>query len=242
MSSVKKVPFLIVFCLFLGVLFPINSSPTSTSTSKPIGWTPVDESDWAIYMAAPAYHFKNAQMYFKAGDKKNAMAELSRGKAFLEFQKQRISTAINQIDNLKKDIASAAFSDPTHFNSVVKQTLNIINRKYRMVPIDVGGSTMFGEAHEYHMKKAKESIRNSDQSVSADEIRQVSAFLKLKAASMGIAPWSKVDSVAAALERLAVKVESGKIHKEKDLEDVFKKATSIFRNNKSSAEMSKAMK
>lgn len=97
-----------------------------------------------------------------------------------------------------------------------------------MVPVEVEGTAISDDAFQYHFKKAKEKLKANQNTVTADEIRQASVFLRLKAASMGIKPWTGVDSAGAALQRLAMKVESGKVKNVKDLDEVFKQATSIF--------------
>jgi hypothetical protein len=235
MSLFKQVSFVVIVCLLTSVVY--SAKPASKKTT----WTPVDESDWAVYMSAPAYHFDCAKAYLKTGRNKKAAAELERGASFLKFQKERITDAIRQIEFLKKEISAEKSSDTIFFDLVVKQTMSSINMKYRMIPVNVTGNTLFGEAHEYHMHKAKANLKKSNTSVSTDEIRQVAAFIKLKAASMGITPWSEVDSAAAALEQLAVRIETGKVKKESDLDDVYKKATAIFRK-KGDKEISKATK
>jgi len=235
MVTFKRVSFIVFICLFTSVSY--SEKPASRKTM----WSPVDETDWTIYMSAPGYHFNCAKEYLKAGKNKKAAAEVARGEAFLKFQNKRISLALIQIEKLKKELSSGKSSDTVHFDEVIEQTMNSINRKYRMVPVGIAGSRLFGEAHEYHMQKAIESLKRQDQSVSADEIRQVSTFIKLKAASMGITPWAEVDSAATALNRLADRIEEGKVKNNKELDDVYIKVTSIFKkikNEKNSSHIS----
>ena len=213
----------------------LNSYDTATAakqTPQPREktlWVPVDESEWAVYMDAPAYHFDCAKKYLLNGDRKSALAELKRGEAFLSFQKNRLTAALSEMENVRKAIQSSDKRDTLQFNLAVRFALNTINRKYRMLPVDVNGSSMFGSAQEYHLKKARAELTGNHRKVSAEELRQASSFLKLKAASMGITPWSKVDAAGTALEQLATKIETGQVKNVKEFDAIYADATAIFR-------------
>jgi hypothetical protein len=232
MMADTRIMSLILFSWLTVVSGYAAGQKSSDATTAGTHWVPVNETDWAVYMDAPAYHFKIAKKYLQDGDKVHAAAELSRGVTFLNFQKDRLVAASREIERLSKRITAGGLTDTSDFNVVVNHALHAIDHRYRMVPVDIGGSTMFGEAHEYHFKKAKKNLEKQDRTVTADEIRQAAAFLKLKAASMGITPWSTVDSAEAALQKLAGNVESGSVKNVAELDKVFTEATSIFRKKK----------
>jgi hypothetical protein len=217
-----------VSALLIGLFSVTTVSARSFSTGKNTTWVPVDESDWAVYMAAPAYHFNCAKEYLQKGDGNSALAELKRGEAFLSFQKNKLSAALSEMEKLRKNIQSRKEYDTLGFNLAVTFALNTVDHKYRMLPVNVNGGSMFGSAHEYHLAKARDSMAKKNITVTAEELRQASAFLKLKAASMGITPWSGVISAGEELEQLAKKVESGNVKNVKEFDAIYAKATSIF--------------
>ena len=194
-----------------------------------VRWVMVNQADWAVYMNAPAYHFSLAKEYLREGNSAKASMELSRGKTFLAFQRKRLSASLREIDALLKKMEEGAAKDTLRFDAVTSHALNIINEKYTMIPTEVEGTAISDDADSYHFNRAKEKLRADERGVTADEIRKASVFLRLKAAGMGITPWSKVDSAGAALQRLAKKVESGEVKNVKELDAVFDQATTIFR-------------
>ena len=211
---------------------PESSPPKNKGPVKPVKWVRVDQADWAVYMDAPAYHFSAAKQYLLIGDTVQAATELARGEAFLNFQKKRLSSAQEEIELLKKKVSTGNKTDTSAFNIAVSHALDVIDRKYTMVPMEIDGKVMSMGAPAYHMEKAKQTFKSDDRTVTADEIRRAAVFLRLKAAAMGVTPWSAVDSATIALQQLAMKVELGKVKNVKDLEEVFKSATSIFPEEK----------
>ena len=221
---------------FVILLLPATTGAQKTATvhhePAAVKWIPVDTDDWRVYMDAPAYHFSLAKKYFTRGDTSRASAELTRGKTFLEYQKKRIAASLHDVDRLLRTLRSGKLHDTLQFDSVTSHTMNIIREKFTMVPAEVEGSALAADDYDYHLTRAKEDIRAENRAATAEEIRQASVFLRLKAAGMGITPWSKVDSASLALERLYARVKSGEVKKEKELNEVFRNATSIFRNEK----------
>ena len=148
------------------------------------------------------------------------------------YQKKRLSASLREIDALLKKMEEGAIKDTVQFDAVTSHALNVINKKYTMIPTEVEGMAISNDLDTYHFDRAKEKLKADERAVTADEIRKASVFLRLKAAGMGITPWSKVDSAGAALQRLARKVESGEVKNVKDLDEVFQQATSIFEKKK----------
>ena len=209
-----------------------KSTPSKVSDNPAVQWVMVDQADWGVYMDAPAYHFSLAKQYLLKGNNAKASAELSRGKVFLIYQKKRLSASLREIDALLKKMEEGAIKDTVQFDAVTSHALNVINKKYTMIPTEVEGMAISNDLDTYHFDRAKEKLKADERAVTADEIRKASVFLRLKAAGMGITPWSKVDSAGAALQRLARKVESGEVKNVKDLDEVFQQATSIFEKKK----------
>jgi hypothetical protein len=225
--------------LNLGFAVLLLSATTGAEKNTPaqlepaaVKWIPVNTDDWQVYMDAPSYHFSLAKKYFTRGDTASASAELKRGKTFLEYQKKRIAASLDDVDRLLRSLKSGRLHDTLQFDSVTSHTLTIIGEKFTMVPAEVEGRALAGDDYDYHLTRAKEAIRAENRTATAEEIRQASVFLRLKAAGLGITPWSKVDSASLALERLSARVKSGEVKKEKELNEVFRKATSLFRSKK----------
>jgi len=211
----------------LTVIFPGSMSVTAKERG-PVRWFPVDESEWAIYMDAPAYHCRAAGERLKAGDTAAAREELSKARVFLEFQKQHLSESLRAITGLEERLGGAGTGGPAAFDSVISATLNAVGRKYLMVPVDVQNGTFITDAHLYHLEQARKHIEHNKRKEAADEIRRAAAFLKVKGAYMGITPWSKVETSVSALNKLAADIESGKVKEFAALEKAYADATAVF--------------
>ncbi|MBN1307878.1 MAG: hypothetical protein JXA18_08180 [Chitinispirillaceae bacterium] len=103
MSCTRRVPIAAAcFSLIIAASLAEQGRSASIPGNAPVRWVRVDQADWAVYMAAPAYHFSLAKEYLRKGDAAKAAAELSRGKRFLTFQKKRLSASLQEIDELSK--------------------------------------------------------------------------------------------------------------------------------------------
>jgi hypothetical protein len=202
---------------------PALTAPDATSDALGL----IDESDWGVYMDAPAYHFKLAKEYLQKGDKSKAASELKRGNTFLSYQKNRISFAIKQIEELSKSIATGKEKDTSTLDAVTSKAMNILDRKYVMIPAEIEGTSIFGDEYKYHFDNAKLKLRENNPTGAASEIRRAASFLRLKAAHMKHIAKTDIDAMGNELKELASKVESGAIKDIKDLDQAFIKAISI---------------
>lgn len=210
-----------------------QKTAASTSTSSSDLWVPVQEDDWAIYMDAPAYHFALAKEYLKKGDNANAIAELKRGNSFVIFEQGRLAAASKQIENLSKNLAKGKDKDTAALDAVTSKVENVIDRKYAMLPIDIGANTVFEDAYRYHFDKAKSKLQEGDRAGAAFEIKRGAAFLRLKASLTKHVVKADLDEAGNDLKTLATKVESGAIKDVKELDHSFQKAIGVIEKKKS---------
>ena len=203
-----------------------QKTPSVVAEPRAEVWAPVDESDWAVYMDAPAYHFNLAKEYLQKGDYSKASFELKRGNSFLIFQKNRISFAEKQIEELAGGLAAGKEKDIHRFDSLTSAALLIINQKFSMLPIEIEPKSVFEDEFKYHAEKAKSDLLENDRAKAASEIRKAASFLRLKAGQMRHVARAELDSAGSALKELASKVESGAVKDAKELEEVFQKAKS----------------
>jgi|WetSurMetagenome_2_1015567.scaffolds.fasta_scaffold00656_7 hypothetical protein len=217
----------IFLCVLAGVL-SVNAAgearPAPSSGAAAVAPVNVDESDWTVYMGAPAYHFGRAKEYLEKNEPAKAAAELNRANEFLAHQKSRLTFAEKQVEGLSRELSSGKKESIRKLDSVASVALKIINRKYVMVPLDVEPASVFENAFDYHAEAAKARIVENDRAGSVSEIRKAEAFLKLRAAHMGRMAQAAVDSAENTLKDLAAKVESGAVKETKDLDRAFKKA------------------
>ncbi len=219
--------FLIAVFSLSTILFSVYSAEQKPSATTYVDlWVPVDESDWAIYMDAPAYHFALAKEYLQKGENAKAAAELKRGNSFVIFEKTRLAAASKQIEELSKNIAKSKDKDMKTFDEVTSTVEKVIDKKFAMVPVDVGETTVFEDAFKYHFDKAKLKLQENDAAGAAGEIKRGAAFLKLKAAQAGHVAKTDLDAAGNDLKDLASKVESGTVKDVKELDQGIKKAVS----------------
>lgn len=229
MFSIRS--FLIALFSLSMILFSAYSAEQkSTMTSSVDVWVPVDESDWAVYMDAPAYHFALAKEYLQKGDNLKAAAELKRGNSFVVFEKTRLDAASKQIEELAKNIGKGKDTDIAAFNTATANVEKVIDRKYAMVPVDVGATTVFEDAYKYHFDRAKSKMQENDRPGAATELRRGAAFLKLRALQTGRFTKAKIDATGTDLKDLASSVETGTVKDWKELDKGIQKAVSdIFK-------------
>jgi hypothetical protein len=221
-------PAALLVCLVVFSACPAEQkSPAAQSSGKANAGLQVDESDWAVFMDAPAYHFALAREYLQKGDKSKAAAELKRGNTFLNFEKNRISFAEKQIEALSNGISSGKEKDLAKLDAETSTALNIVNRKYAMIPVEIDATSVFEDAYRYHFDMAKSKLQENDRAGSASELRRVAAFLRLNGAYMGHVANTEMDSAENALKEMASKVESGTVKDVKELEQAFEKAVSV---------------
>jgi hypothetical protein len=226
MFSIKS--FFIAAVIFSAIIFSTSfakeKSSADTSKTKSDLWVPVDESDWAVYMEAPDYHFALAKEYLQKGDYVKASSELKIGNSFLVFQKNRLSAASKQIEKLLKSIEAGKEKDINKLDAVTSNALKVIDHRYAEVPVEVGETSVFEEAYNYHFDKAKVKLLEKDSAGSASEIRKAASFLRLTAAHTGHMIKAEIDAAGSELKELASKVESGTVKDVKELDRVFQKA------------------
>lgn len=203
-----------------------------TSNAQSDLWVPFVEADWAVYMDAPKYHFDLAKEYLQKGEYSKASSELKLGDAFLLFQKNRLSAASKQIEDLSNSISAGKVKESSKLDDVTSNALNVINNKYAMVPVDISATSVFEYAYDYHFDKAKSRLQENDRAGAAYEIRRAASFMRLKAAHMGHVAKADLDSAGNEMKELASKVESGTVKDAKELDKVFQKAMLVFSKKK----------
>lgn len=234
MRHVRFVGVVQLFTIFL-ILFSYGAeqkTPESILNVKPIEWAPVDDSDWDIFMDAPAYHFKLAKQYFQKGESSKAASELEMGNAFLNYEKDRIELIVNQIRDLAKKVSMGKEDNINEFDAVTSNALKIIGKKYAMVPISVKASPIFENAYKYHLANAKSKLKENNRAEAASEIKRAAAFLKMKIAQTGKTAQTDIDAMGKDLKKLAEDVENGVVKDAKDIDSAFQKALSGFSKEK----------
>jgi hypothetical protein len=229
-SLYRGIPFLsfIIFSAFSAD--PKPAAPSSDSLYS--RWVPVDEADWAVYMEAPEYHFDLAREYLQKGEYAKAAYELSRGKSFLVFQKNRLSAALRQIDELSGGLSTGKGKNLDRFDTVTSTALKVINHKYAMVPVEIDATALLEEGHNYHYEKAKLRMQDNERSKTTAEIRKTASYLKLQATTMGRTAGARLDLAANELKKLASRIESGAVINVKELESIFNNTTSTVPKKK----------
>jgi hypothetical protein len=234
MFSIKS--FSIAVLTFSAIFFSIYAAePTSSVTTSNAGsdmWIPVDESDWAIYMDAPSYHFALAREYLQKGEYAKASSELKMGNSFLIFQEHRLSVASKQIEALSKSVLEGKGKDTSRFDVVTSNVFKVIDNKYTMLPIEFGATSVFEDAYKYHFDRALSKLLENDRAGSAAEIRRAGSFLKLLAAHTGNLAKADLNEVETELSNLASNVEAGVVKDKKELDQVFKKAMDVVSKKK----------
>lgn len=195
-------------------------------------WSPADESDWAVFMDAPSYHFNLAKEYLQKGEAAKAADELKLGNSFLTYQMNRISFAAKQIDKLAKAIKDGKETNIARVDSITTSAINIITFKYAMVPLEIESTPVFENGYKYHFEKAKEKLQENNPAMAAAEIRKAASFLRLRSAQLGIVAKDDLDSAKNKLKELADNVESGSVKSVKDLERDFQKAIAAISKKK----------
>jgi hypothetical protein len=183
-------------------------------------------------MDAPEYHFELARDYLQKGDYSKASSELKMGNSFLIFQKNRLTAASKQIEDVSALILAGKQKDITKLEAITAGALNVVVNRYAMVPLDVDASSVFEDAYKYHIDKAKEELGKSNWLRAASEIRKAASFIRLRASSMGIVVSADADSAGNAMNDLASKVENGAVKDGGELEKVFQRVMAAFFNKK----------
>jgi hypothetical protein len=216
-------------CICVGT-FLVHSGEQKSMTAKIITQTdtqkPAVETDWAIYMDEPEYHFDLAKDYLQKGDYSKASSELKIGNSFLTFQKDRLAAASKQIEDLSALVVAGKQKDVAKLDAVTAGDLNVVVNRYAVVPLEVDASTVFEDAYKYHVDKAKEELSKGNWSRSASEIRKAASFIRLR--EMGIVVTADMDSAGGAMKDLASRVESGVVKDGGELEKVFQKVMAVF--------------
>jgi hypothetical protein len=195
-------------------------------------WVPADEADWTVYMDAPAYHFALVNEYLQKGDNANAASELKRANEFLVFQKNRLARASKQIEELAAAISTGKEKDIAKIDAISSNALKVIDEKYAMVPLEIGGTSIFEDEYKYHFEKAKSKLQANDRAAAVAEMKKAISYLKLKAAHVGHAAKADIDVAVKDLKDAVAKVESGALKGVKELDQVIQKALSIFSKKK----------
>jgi hypothetical protein len=93
-------------CAIILSAYSEEQKPSVTTSNAQSGlWFPIVETDWVVYMDAPKYHFDLAKEYLQKGEYSKASSELKLGNSFLTFQKDRLSAASKQIEELSNSIS-----------------------------------------------------------------------------------------------------------------------------------------
>jgi hypothetical protein len=195
-------------------------------------WFPMVETDWAVYMDAPSYHFALAKEYLQLKEYSKASSELKLGNSFLIFQKDRLSAISKQVEDLSNSIVASKGEDTSELNAVTSSALNVISNKYAMVPVDVSSTAIFEYAYKYHFDRAKSELGENDRSKAAVDIRKAASFMKLKAAYTRHLAKTEIDSTVSEIKTLAAKVESGTVKDAKELDKALQKAMTVFSKKK----------
>ncbi len=112
----------------IGSAYPAEQKlPEAASEPASEMWAPVDESDWAVFMDAPAYHFDQAKEYLQKGETAKASSELRIGNSFLTYQRDRIAFAAKQIEELSKAVADGKEKNPATVDSITATALKVIS-------------------------------------------------------------------------------------------------------------------
>ncbi len=205
-----------------------QSPPKAASSKSADVWIPVDASDWSVYMDAPAYHFNLAREYLRKGETEKAAAELREGNSFLIFQRNRISYAVKEIEDLSRAVVAGKEKNVARYDSLTAVALDIINRKYAMVPLEIEPASIFEKGYTYHFEKAKSDLKENNFDGAASEIMTAASFLRLKASHVRHIAKDDLDTAGNDLKDLASRVKAGTVKDVKELDKVFKKAVSVF--------------
>jgi hypothetical protein len=209
-----------------------QKQPEATPRAQSDVWFPMVETDWAVYMDAPSYHFALAKEYLQLKEYSKASSELKLGNSFLIFQKDRLSVISKQVEDLSNSMLTSKGEDTSELNAVTLSALNVINNKYAMVPVDVGATAVFEYSYKYHFDRAKSELGENDRSKAALDIRKAASFMKLKAAYTRHFAKTELDSTVSEMKTLASRVESGTVKDAKELDKAFQKAINVFSKKK----------
>jgi hypothetical protein len=220
-------------CAIIFSAYSAEQKPPVTTTNAQSGlWFPIIETDWTVYMDAPKYHFDLAKEYLQKGEYSKTSSELKLGNSFLIYQKDRLSAASKQIEELSNSISAGKGKDSSRLDDITSNALNVISNKYAMVPLDISATTVFEYAYKYHFDRAKSELQENNRAKAATEITKAASFMRLRAAHMGHIAKADLDSAGNQLKELASKVESGAVKDIKELDKVYQKAMSVFSKKK----------
>lgn len=215
--------------IVLGVLLGSAVSSLAAQTSKSADWVPVDQDAWTIVMGEPQAHFFLAQEDLSMKDTKAAAAEIRRADTFLKIQEKRLAVASKQLSDLAKDIESGKVVSSKEVEDTFNRAVSVLDHRQNLIPVMAGADTMYIDESDYHLARAKSSLKKKDNKAAAGDIRKAVAYLKLKAAHASEKTKSELSSSAAELEQLAKKVEDGSVTGAKDVDQAFKRARKAVR-------------
>jgi len=129
-------------------------------------------------------------------------------------------------------VAEGKGKDLDRFDAVTSYASKVIDNKYPMIPIEIGGSSVFRKAYKYHSDKAISKLLENDRAGAASEIRRAGSFLKLWAVHTGNSANDELNKVETELNDLASNVEAGVVKDKKELDQEFQKAIHVFSKKK----------